>query len=108
MRCLVTVIAALSLTAGCATLTETFEERSHCGATRVYCGTRVDAIMISMATDESAGVLRAFWPLAIMDLPLSLVADTFLLPYTVYLDSKAGESRPVGQPHAEETSGNMP
>jgi uncharacterized protein YceK len=51
----------------------------------VYCGTRVDALMISMATDESAGVLRAFWPLAIMDLPLSLVADTLLLPYTATL-----------------------
>lgn len=108
MRWVFTVVAAMLLTSGCATLTETFEERSHCGNTRVYCGTRVDALMISMATDESAGVLRAFWPLAIMDLPLSLVADTLLLPYTAYLDSNAGESRPVGQRHAEETSGNMP
>ena len=102
MRWVFTVITAMLLTSGCATLTETFEERSHCG------GTRVDAVMISAATDESAGVLRAFWPLAIMDLPLSLVADTLLLPYTAYLDSKAGESRPVKQRHAEETSGNTP
>lgn len=83
------------LLSGCATFTETFETRSHCGVSRVYCGTRVDAAMIAAATDESAGVLRAFWPLAMVDLPLSLAADTLLLPYTVYLDSAATSRYPV-------------
>jgi uncharacterized protein YceK len=44
--------------------------------------------MIAMATDEGAGVLRAFWPIALIDLPFSIVADTILLPYTVYKGSE--------------------
>jgi uncharacterized protein YceK len=88
MRLLCAVITSMLLISGCATLSETFEERSHCGNSRIYCGTRVDAIMIAMATDEGAGVLRAFWPIALIDLPFSIVADTLLLPYTMYKGSE--------------------
>ncbi len=87
MRCLLTTMWLILILSGCATMTETFEDRSHCGVSRVYCGTRVDAMVIAAATDESAGVIRAFWPIALVDLPLSLVADTLLLPYTTFMDT---------------------
>lgn len=87
MRWICTVMITVLLTTGCATLSETFEERSHCGSSRMYCGTRVDAMMIAAATHESTGVLKVFWPIAIVDMPLSIVADTLLLPYTAFKGS---------------------
>ena len=80
--------ASLALLTGCSTFAETFSETPHCPGSLVYCGTRVDAYLISVATDEDAGILRAFWPIALIDLPFSVVADTLILPYTLYQDSE--------------------
>lgn len=92
MRWICTVMTAILLTTGCATMTETFEEKSHCGHSRMYCGTRVDALMIAAATDKNAGVLKVFWPIAIVDMPFSILVDTLLLPYTAYKDSLVEDS----------------
>lgn len=72
----------LCLTSGCSTLSETFADRPH-APSLVYIGTQVDVAVIGAAGDDSAGILRLFWPFALMDLPLSLAADTLLLPYTL-------------------------
>nr|WP_282443273.1 YceK/YidQ family lipoprotein [Pseudomonas sp. B329] len=34
--------------------------------------------------DGSAGIFLIFVPLAVIDLPFSMVADTLFLPYTVF------------------------
>jgi len=68
---------------GCSTLAETFGDRPQCGV-HPYCGTSTDVELIKAATDDSAGVLRALVPLAVIDLPFSLVADTLFLPYTAF------------------------
>lgn len=80
---------ALGLLTGCSSLAATFGEKPYCPDGPVYCGTRVDASLLAAATDESAGVLRALWPIALIDLPFSAIADTLLLPYTLYQDAKA-------------------
>lgn len=78
----------LCLASGCSTFSETFADRPH-AASLTYIGTRVDVAVIGAAGDESAGLLRLFWPFALLDLPLSLSADTLLLPYTLYQDTAA-------------------
>lgn len=80
---LIVVIVAL-VTSACATMTETFHERSRCKPELVYCGTRTDALYIAAMFAKNAGILRAFGPIALVDLPFSFIADTVLLPYTVY------------------------
>jgi len=93
MRWIGTVITMALLISGCSTFSETFDTRNHCGSSLVYCGTRTDTMLIAAAGDESAGILRAFVPLAIMDLPFSFVADTLLLPYTVSVDAFGAKSQ---------------
>ncbi|MNP40935.1 hypothetical protein D3C76_1346080 [compost metagenome] len=78
-------ILAVVLLAGCSTLSETFDDRPRCGP-HPYCGSATDIEVIKAATDENAGVLRALVPLALIDLPFSLVADTLILPYTVFAE----------------------
>ncbi len=58
---------------------------------RTYAGTAIDLEIISGFGDyydfgQPAGSL--FCSFSIVDLPLSFVADTILLPYTVYADVK--------------------
>ncbi|MBU6957205.1 YceK/YidQ family lipoprotein [Pseudomonas sp. CVAP len=74
---------AVALLAGCSTFSETFGDRPRCGA-HPYCGSSTDIELIKATTDESAGVLRALVPLAVIDLPFSMVADTLFLPYTAF------------------------
>ncbi|AXA52920.1 YceK/YidQ family lipoprotein [Pseudomonas thivervalensis] len=74
---------AVVLLAGCSTLSETFDDRPRCGP-HPYCGSSTDIEVIKAATDENAGVFRALVPLALIDLPFSLVADTLFLPYTLF------------------------
>ena len=93
MRRISAVMALFLFTSGCSTFSETFDRRSHCAPSLVYCGTRVDAQMIAAASDESAGLLRIFLPMAIIDLPISLAADTIILPYTIYRDATSTESK---------------
>lgn len=85
------VVALALCQTGCASLYQTFVTP---GTPRVYAGTRFDGrIFACAATREevSCGVehtdlttLWFFWvPFAGFDLPLSVVVDTALLPYTV-------------------------
>ncbi|WP_431081232.1 YceK/YidQ family lipoprotein [Pseudomonas thivervalensis] len=74
---------AVVLLAGCSTLSEIFDDRPRCGP-HPYCGSSTDIEVIKAATDENAGVFRALVPLALIDLPFSLVADTLFLPYTLF------------------------
>jgi uncharacterized protein YceK len=66
----------------------------------VYSGTQMDAHMIKAPFDclsgkeggEGCWGVIAFSPIliigGIIDLPLSFIADTLILPYTIYKDSK--------------------
>ncbi len=89
MKCIVmlmrraVIAAAFATTAGCATLGETFNDNAQCGA-HPYCGTATDVEYLKGLTDGNAGPLAAFIPLVIIDIPLSLAADTLFLPYTVF------------------------
>lgn len=74
--------ATLCLTSGCSTLSETFADRPHTSSL-VYSGTQVDVAVVGALGDETAGIFRLFAPFALLDLPLSLAADTLLLPYTI-------------------------
>lgn len=74
--------AVLCLISGCSTFSETFADRPHTSSL-VYCGTQVDVAVVGALGDETAGIFRLFAPFALLDLPLSLAADTLLLPYTI-------------------------
>lgn len=79
---------AVVLLAGCSTLSETFDDRPRCGP-HPYCGSSSDIELIKAATDENAGIFRALVPLAVIDLPFSIVADTLFLPYTAFASDPA-------------------
>ncbi|MDK9717875.1 MAG: YceK/YidQ family lipoprotein [Trichlorobacter sp.] len=72
----------LCLISGCSTFSETFADRPH-ASSLVYIGTQVDLAVVGTLGDETAGIFRLFAPFALLDLPLSLAADTLLLPYTI-------------------------
>ena len=82
MRAVITALA-LAASTGCATVHETFDDNAHCGP-RPYCGATTDIEYIKVLSDGKAGVLAAFIPLAVIDLPFSVVADTLILPYTAF------------------------
>ncbi len=77
------IAAALALMAGCSTMAETFDDSARCGP-RPYCGSATDIEVISALGDESAGAFQVLAPLALIDLPFSVVADTLFLPYTAF------------------------
>jgi uncharacterized protein YceK len=87
LRCVAVAIAAVQLT-GCATaLTLSTAGKdtscnSDCNVPHVYSGTAMDVCGLT------ADNLALF---ALLDLPLSLVADTIVLPYTVYAQNKYGD-----------------
>ncbi|MCJ8206258.1 YceK/YidQ family lipoprotein [Pseudomonas sp. RGM2987] len=87
MKFFLASLAVVSLT-GCSTLSETFDERPRCGP-HPYCGSSSDIELIKAATDENAGIFRALVPLAVIDLPFSIVADTLFLPYTAFASDPA-------------------
>ncbi|MCP2073152.1 UNVERIFIED_ORG: uncharacterized protein YceK [Pseudomonas lini] len=82
MRIVVTALV-MTLLGGCATANETFGNGQLCGL-HPYCGAATDIEVIKATTAESAGALRVLAPLAIIDLPFSIVADTLILPYTIF------------------------
>lgn len=82
MKFFLAFLAVVTLT-GCSTLSETFDDHPRCGP-HPYCGSASDIELIKAATDEDAGILRALVPLAVIDLPFSIVADTLFLPYTAF------------------------
>ncbi len=75
--------AALVLLGGCSTMAETFDDSARCGP-RPYCGSATDIEVISALGQENAGVFQVLAPLALIDLPFSVVADTLFLPYTAF------------------------
>ncbi|MEK1941066.1 MAG: YceK/YidQ family lipoprotein [Pseudomonas sp.] len=75
--------AALVLLSGCSTMAETFDDSARCGP-RPYCGSATDIEVISALGEENAGVFQVLAPLALIDLPFSVVADTLFLPYTLF------------------------
>jgi uncharacterized protein YceK len=73
---------------GCATVLtlSTADEQTKCGSDcnvpRIYSGTAVD---ICGLTADNLGLF------ALIDLPLSIVGDTLMLPYTFYAQSTHGD-----------------
>jgi uncharacterized protein YceK len=86
MRTLLTtaLLASLAGVTGCGTLLNVGEKDE-----RPYGGVGLDAKIIAQGVPLGpAGFLcdidiPSFWPLALMDIPLSLVADTLTLPITI-------------------------
>lgn len=80
-------LISFSAISGCATgISLSLAEKetrcgSDCNVPRIYSGTAVD--MCGLTADN----LALF---ALVDLPLSLVADTLILPYTIYAQNKYG------------------
>ncbi|WHS62531.1 YceK/YidQ family lipoprotein [Pseudomonas sp. G2-4] len=82
MRIVVTALAMALLT-GCATINESSSYGHMCGL-HPYCGVTVDMAIIKDSTTGNAGAMSALAPFAIIDLPFSFVADTLILPYTIF------------------------
>ncbi|TWC18442.1 uncharacterized protein YceK [Pseudomonas sp. SJZ085] len=89
MRLMLTVLT-MSLLTGCATVNESSSYGRMCGL-HPYCGVTVDMEIIKGATDDNAGVMSALAPFAVIDLPFSFVADTLILPYTIFHMKNADE-----------------
>jgi uncharacterized protein YceK len=65
--------------------------RSHCDAVpRIYSGVMLDFCRLNAAppTDSTGDLAGARW--MIIDITLSGIADTLVLPYTIYLQSQYG------------------
>jgi uncharacterized protein YceK len=87
LRIFLLVFTGVGIT-GCATILSlsTADEQTKCGSDcnvpRIYSGTAVD---ICGLTADNLGLF------ALIDLPLSLVGDTLMLPYTSFAQSKHGD-----------------
>ncbi|MBC3375878.1 YceK/YidQ family lipoprotein [Pseudomonas sp. SWRI92] len=74
----------IALLTGCATANETFGTGGLCGVSP-YCGVYFDyQILKEAVTEDNSTFASAFAPFAAIDLPLSFVADTLILPYTIF------------------------
>ncbi|MGK3118692.1 YceK/YidQ family lipoprotein [Pseudomonas corrugata] len=89
MRLMLTVMTMALLT-GCATVNESSSYGHMCGL-HPYCGVTVDLEIIKGAADDHAGAMSALTPFAVIDLPFSFVADTLILPYTIFHMKSADE-----------------
>lgn len=82
------ILGVTTSTAGCGTLL--FMGMNHDpDASQIYSGTRVDVVVPLVAlriipTEEELPAWTFAWSLLLLDLPISFVADTYLLPLTVY------------------------
>jgi uncharacterized protein YceK len=91
------VFCALNLV-GCASLYGTFAEDENGKSkikfdSKVYIGTKTDGAALILAPmcagshshpcTGDTWIYLLIWPLALIDLPLSFIADTLLLPYTL-------------------------
>ena len=79
----VAMVLAVATLSGCSTMAETFDDRPRCGI-HPYCGATTDLEVISALGEDDPGIFVVLAPLAIIDLPFSLVADTLFLPYTAF------------------------
>ena len=80
---IVPMALATTLLTGCATINESSSYGHMCGL-HPYCGVSTDIEIIKSSTEGNAGAYGALTPFAIIDLPLSFVADTLILPYTIF------------------------
>ncbi len=70
---------------GCASIRKTFVENDD-NKDLVYSGTRYDWKAVTLRPDNVDGpgalAVLILWPFYVIDLPLSLISDTLILPYT--------------------------
>ncbi|WP_234407908.1 MULTISPECIES: YceK/YidQ family lipoprotein [Pseudomonas] len=78
----------MALLTGCATVNESSSYGHMCGL-HPYCGVTVDLEIIK--GHDNAGAMSALTPFAVIDLPFSFVADTLILPYTIFHMKSADE-----------------
>lgn len=97
------LLTAASL-AGCGTVNTVFRDDavtssklarwgSHCdGVSRIYSGTLLDFCSLNAEPRRNTGIEgQPGVSLVLLDMGLSAVADTLLLPYTVYLHNEHGD-----------------
>jgi uncharacterized protein YceK len=60
---------------------------------RIYGGTLIDGWCLGQVTRGGADIGQSVF-LCLLDMPLSLVGDTCLLPFTIYLQIKFGNLHP--------------
>lgn len=104
MRLKLSLLILLEISvSGCGTINTTFRDdmvasnklanwQSHCDSVpRVYSGAAFDYCTLNAAPRRSIGFDGyPAAPLIVLDMGLSGIADTFLLPYTIYLQNKYG------------------
>lgn len=78
-RCVWFVAAVLPFLGGCGTLSNVTDQAP---AVRAYGGVQRDWEVLKMAREDDTGIMWAFVPSLVVDLPLSVVGDTLTLPYT--------------------------
>lgn len=105
----VVVAAGIS---GCASIAATFTERGDeaISGSKVYAGTRTDLFLIEAAGIHSASKTDTFLLrfACVIDLPLSLVADTLFLPYTLTTINTGTECSNVQDCTNETNKNNKP
>ena len=87
-------IFLICLLSGCASFSETFTEHPDISESksRGYSGVKADATIITNCGfhwEERCQLT----PFAVLDFPFSAVADTLLLPYTIFSTDKIKEDR---------------
>lgn len=87
MRLIFFGLTLLGLCSGCGTILTHVD-----GQAGVYSGVRADARLLSTIDDESHDIPVFPWviPMSIIDMPLSLVADTLCLPFDLAVDDSHG------------------
>ncbi len=100
-RKLPVLLLMTGLVAGCASIRGTFVEPPKDGS-RVYVGTRRDLQDIALENCEcdpiGAVAYLMLWPVFVIDLPLSVAADTVLLPYTLALPRPPARTSEIERP----------
>lgn len=81
-RFTILLIACMTVLTGCGTITTMSKRENVLNPTYIYKGTRAEIGLL--ATSSEVGVPGWQKVLLIIDLPLSLCADTLVLPYTGY------------------------
>lgn len=103
------ILACLTMTTGCGSFMTLlpgsenrlqrigFSERTYCKSIpRVYSGVSYDVCTVfigppaPIGTERDAERAKRFFPGYMMDIALSLVVDTLVLPYTIYRQYKDG------------------
>ena len=93
--------ALASHVSGCASLATTFENDPEVDS-KIYIGTRFDSYALaSMFTSETdsggKGMMVLAFPVFLIDLPLSVIMDTVLLPYTINYKAPRHQALTLGR-----------